>query len=427
MSRFSNWFRREFEQRTIATVLKQLLISQSSLPILLLIIIITVGSSIYIVFFLDSAFENKFTTLGSIWTVFAALLVVIELSTTKKANKTAMLIDMNNSFSNNGTLMAFYEALELDNRSEDWEAHFSSFKTSEIAAFFSFFENIAFLIDNNVVSLRDVDSLFGYRFFSAMHCRWLQETQILPASSSYSDIFRLYESWLHYRKVQSGKGGYGMHTVRYENRYSGEYLQNKLYMYDPGFDRPVYTSIPSSPVHSGNIVFQRVLFPHMKEIMALQEACYTVGTPQEDYYPLNRDELLESMHRDLCIGAFAEEKLIGFNILIKNHETKRNLMVAHQKTAKNAFKALTFDIVFVHPEYRNLGIQKQFIDIAKKKMKDWGASCILAATATSNIASKKNFLNSGFIIVDPEATFFGGLPRLLLKYQEASKQLETHV
>ena len=65
--------------------------------------------------------------------------------------------------------MKVYEALEDENRNLASESNFTHITKSEIASFMDFYENIAYLTKAKVISIADIDDLFGYRFFSFMH------------------------------------------------------------------------------------------------------------------------------------------------------------------------------------------------------------------------------------------------------------------
>ena len=118
-------------------------------------------------------------------TLFGALMIVIELRSTKKDKKAEYLVDLNNYFHHNETLMKVYGMLEEENQNRAGAPNFKDLTIIDFAAFCSYFENIAFLISNKQVRICDVDDLFGYRFFSMMHCPYIQEQLILPTSSSW--------------------------------------------------------------------------------------------------------------------------------------------------------------------------------------------------------------------------------------------------
>ena len=81
---------------------------------------------------------------------------------------------------------------------------------------------------------------------------------------------------------------------------------------------------------------------------------------------ITRTEYIESLHLDYVLGAYDNGELIGVAVIVDNRKSERNLA---SKFHLNCAETYTFDIVFVKEEYRGLGLQKAFIDIAKAQAK----------------------------------------------------------
>ncbi len=83
----------------------------------------------------------------------------------------------------------------------------------EVAQYYTFFENLYLLYRHHVAEIEDLDDLFGYRFFLFMNNPYVQEHYILPTSSSYTQVFALYEVWIKYRRrINSCAEGWERHV-----------------------------------------------------------------------------------------------------------------------------------------------------------------------------------------------------------------------
>lgn len=132
-----------------------------------------------------------------------------------------------------------------------------------------------------------------------------------------------------------------------------------------------------------------------------------------------REEIAESIYEDLCVGVFDGDRVVAFCILIANRESQYNL---GQKFGFPPEECVSFDIVFVHPDYRGLGLQRFLLGLRKSYGRKMGAKRGFATVAPENAFSLNNILNSGFAIYD-RVKMYGGLDRYLMmeEYGDAEK------
>ena len=97
--------------------------------------------------------------------------------------------------------MQVYEILESNecHREEAW----ANVPGVAVAQYCTFFENLYLLYRHNIASIDDLDDIFGYRSFLFTNNPYVQEHYILPTSSSYVQIFKLYRIWIRHRKKEN--------------------------------------------------------------------------------------------------------------------------------------------------------------------------------------------------------------------------------
>ena len=137
-------------------------------------------------------------------TLVGTVFIAMELKNSQDVTCSDMLIDLNNYFHESDRLMKVYEVLEecqMKGITDDSAWH--EVRSVEIAQYCTFFENLYLLYRHHIASIEDLNDLFGYRFFLFMNNPYIQEHWILPTSSSYVQIFRLYEAWVGHRIAEN--------------------------------------------------------------------------------------------------------------------------------------------------------------------------------------------------------------------------------
>lgn len=340
-------------------------------------------------------------------TLLGTIFIAVELKNGQNVTCSDMLIDLNNYFHDSDRLMKVYEALEtkVDNP-EDCAHVWDGVRDVEIAQYATFFENLFLLYRNEVASIEDLDDLFGYRFFIFMNNPYIQKNYILPTSSSYVQLFKLYEAWIKFRKRKDSDWQHHMPYAQFA--YSEQYMKVKLYLKDEAFAADTIHSDFS--VKGTALKLKSLYFKNVWDIIRLQDEIQAV-TDSEIYCPLTRAEILESLHMDTVLGVVDEkDELLGVAVLVTNRKSPRNLASDFQKAPESV---LTFDAVFVSSQARGLGLQRKFVDMAKKLAKENGVKYILTTVSPSNKFSLDNFEATGFEMVSEYQKYGGKLRRLL--------------
>lgn len=130
-------------------------------------------------------------------------------------------------------------------------------------------------------------------------------------------------------------------------------------------------------------------YEHIDEMLALQSRSIDPAT----FCAITSEEMLESLKEDVILAAFASGRIVALNMLLKNRESDRSLA----PDINESFKSVaTFDGVIVAPEYRGLGLQRRFLEIAAERARMWGAKKLAATVAPTNAPSRANFKKAGF-------------------------------
>lgn len=129
--------------------------------------------------------------------VLSAVFVVIQLRDTKNIQEAEFIVNLNQAFVSNEQYAAVYTKLE--NRSGQEEA----LTYIEISNYLTFFETMYILLMENVVEIKVMDDLFGYRFFLAVHNEEVHRMKLVSAPGNFKNIYKLEKIWMDYRKERA--------------------------------------------------------------------------------------------------------------------------------------------------------------------------------------------------------------------------------
>ena len=342
-------------------------------------------------------------------TIIGAVFVVVELKNSNDVTCCQTLIDLNNYFHDNDRLMKVYSVLDKahvwgKNTDDEWK----EVDDQDVEFFCTFFENLYLLVEHRIARIKDLDNIFGYRFFLFMNNPRIQEKYLLTTSSSYVNLFRLYELWIDYRDSMNKKSGCNL-IVDDQYRFTKEYLKNKVYLVDNGVGKNLYKEVKNN---GKDILIRDVWFDELSKVLKLQDEIYEKMENKELLAPITRTEYIESLHLDYVLGAYDKDELIGVALIVDNRKSERNLA---SKFHLNCAETYTFDIVFVKEEYRGLGLQKAFIDIAKAQAKIDGAKYMMTTVSKDNKHSYDNMIAQGFKVYKENVLMYGDHPREVLK------------
>ncbi len=345
-------------------------------------------------------------------TLIGTVFIAVELKNSQEVTCCDMLIDLNNYFHDNERLMAVYDALEKSYMKKDYGPDtFGGVSDIDVACYSTFFENLYLLYHHHIARIEDLDDLFGYRFFIFTNNPYIQDRYLLPTSSSYVQIFQLYTAWTAYRDAENDNDD-GLIRVVPGAKYafSKDYLKKRLYMVDSGVcaEDPVLGRIAGK---DAEFVMRKAGFEDNFDILTLQKKVWEALPDQSIFYPLSREELIESQHLDHVVAVYSPDNVLAaFAVIVDNRDSGRSL-AADMGVESSA--AMTFDVVVVAPEFRGNGLQRELEEYAAKLARSKGVKHLLATVSPDNPFSLNNFLAKGYREAR-ELTKYAGLRRKLL-------------
>jgi len=145
-------------------------------------------------------------------------------------------------------------------------------------------------------------------------------------------------------------------------------------------------------------------------VIALQKHIIDCMPDKSLLVGVSREEVLDAVRDDLSLGIFDGDVPVAFSQMILNHDSPHNL---GQKLGYDPNKCVYYDIAFVHPDYRGLGLQAYMIALRDEIARELGAQLAFVTVSPDNAHSLKNVMGSGFEVLE-RRTMYGGRDRYIL-------------
>ena len=361
-------------------------------------------------------------------TAIGLLFVALEMDESGRIKSCDMMAQMNIEFMKNNRLMTLYSKLDAVARRKEEHIIISDdsnpqhIHTEDLVAYFTMYEVIYTYLKNGITSIQEINDLFSDRFFKFIHNKEIQMKELFAVEYSYINIFELYKEWITYKEknneciplIENRIPEEYLNKIRdicEMSHYSKEELPKKkrdnpkgdtrdTTNYDipnkeniPTFNKPSQIQVEYRPLYSKNIY----------EFLKLQEEA-TKDTTPEIFAKTTEYELIESIVYDYVYGLFCNNKLIAACICVSNRKTPRNLCNIIDKEDRYD-QYITFDTIFVHPDFWGYGIQDYFLKKAENYAKIQKATALLATVSSSNNHSFDNFINAKYMLLKGDVLF----------------------
>ena len=155
------------------------------------------------------------SSIEALGVIISLLIAIYQLTDSKEIARATFITEINKSFVENDHYMELYDAFQrcYDGKCEHCCIRVCQldYPKSYVSNYLTFFETIYLLTQNSVISFDMIDDLFSYRFFLAVHHKFVQQTKLQVQPQNFKNIFILEKQWLEYRK-KHGKNVDGVYS-----------------------------------------------------------------------------------------------------------------------------------------------------------------------------------------------------------------------
>ena len=187
---------------------------RSLVIVIVVALIVTIISLIKkIIAYDESAISIAISVFETAGLLGSLIIATQQLADSKEIARADFLVELNRAFTENQGNIELYTALQDcldcscekgDNCTEESKCQLE-FPKVIVSNYLTFFETVYLLILNGVVSFEMIDDLFAYRFFLAVHSKFVQQAKLAPQPENFKNIFCLEYEWLQYREKKAKK------------------------------------------------------------------------------------------------------------------------------------------------------------------------------------------------------------------------------
>lgn len=122
--------------------------------------------------------------------------IMLQLRQSRRIQEAEFIVHLNQAFVENTDYAKVYVELE-NSRHGNKKPNLSKI---EISNYLTFFETIYILLNQKAISIKNLDDLFEYRFFLAIHNETVQKKKLVESPYNFRNIYCLEKLWTEYRK-----------------------------------------------------------------------------------------------------------------------------------------------------------------------------------------------------------------------------------
>ena len=148
--------------------------------------------------FIDDNIASSVTTVITVSTaIIGAAALFIQYKRDKDVNQASFIVEYAKFFyslSGTESTMSLLDEYRLGNKKNIEKIEYNG-----IINYLFWCEELASLVQKNIVDLETIDNLFSYTFFLITNNKYIQEKELIPQAEFYKGIFYLHKIWTTYK------------------------------------------------------------------------------------------------------------------------------------------------------------------------------------------------------------------------------------
>ena len=150
---------------------------------------------------LDSTLGSRVSAIvTTITAIIGAGALFIQFQRDKKINEISFILNLSHHFylidGPSKTLLKLDECIKK-NKNVLSEKDYPG-----IVAYLEWLEELAAIVNQNLIDFSVIDDFLSYRFFLITNNKYVQEMELIPEYQNYRGIYKMHKSWNEYKKKQ---------------------------------------------------------------------------------------------------------------------------------------------------------------------------------------------------------------------------------
>lgn len=143
---------------------------------------------------------------STIAVILGTAIACVEIYENKKINEAEYIKDLNQQFIENKEMVEIEHMLEVyfnttcmdKNAKKELIIDLNTLNSNrqKLVNYLVYLEGVASIIEHGLLQIKDINNLFGYRYFLAVNNPIIQNLELYPFSDYYRGIFNIYDKWI---------------------------------------------------------------------------------------------------------------------------------------------------------------------------------------------------------------------------------------
>ena len=161
----------------------------------------------------ESAVSLAIAAIEATGLLVSLIIAVRQLNDSKEISRASFVVELNKTFTESTGNVDLYTALQdcVDSNCENMSKCNGGkeckldFPKIVVSNYLTFFETIYLLEKSGALNYEMIDDLFAYRFFLAVHSKFVQQAKLASQPENFKNIFCLEHEWMQYRAKKAHK------------------------------------------------------------------------------------------------------------------------------------------------------------------------------------------------------------------------------
>ncbi len=152
-------------------------------------------------FFTDGRLKDALEILTVITAIVGAVALFIQFKKDKQINQASFMTEYSQQFYETFNCVEVFAVFDgaLDNY-EITDEHLDEKLRHDLVNYLIWCEGLASLVLQDILPIKQIDSLFSYRFFLVTNNKWVQNFELVPYHDSYVEIMKVHKIWTAYKR-----------------------------------------------------------------------------------------------------------------------------------------------------------------------------------------------------------------------------------
>ena len=138
------------------------------------------------------------TLTTTITAIIGAVALYIQFKKDKQVNQAQFILEFGKEFYDTYNLSRLQSKIEHAEEDKSIKLDYSDI--DDIIHYLTWCEELANLVDQNVIKIEQFENIFSYRFFLITNNKFVQKIELVPYHNDWNGVYKLHYEWCKYKR-----------------------------------------------------------------------------------------------------------------------------------------------------------------------------------------------------------------------------------